>query len=83
MHASLWRSDEQAAQCTDHTKRRCQRAEFLAVAKVTEIPAGTIKVVTGKGQEILLAKVEGTLRAMNRRCEQRGGSHGGNNQCPA
>jgi nitrite reductase/ring-hydroxylating ferredoxin subunit len=53
------------------------------VAKVTEIPAGTIKVVTGKGQEILLAKVEGTLRAMNRRCEQRGGSHGGNNQCPA
>ena len=43
-------------------------AEFVEVAKVTEIPAGTMKVVTVKGQEILLANVEGTLRAMNRRC---------------
>ena len=43
-------------------------AELVTVAKVTEIPSGSLKVVTAKGQEILLTNVEGTIYAISRRC---------------
>ena len=43
-------------------------AEFIEVAKVSEIPAGGMKVVVTRGREILLANIEGTVHAMNRRC---------------
>jgi len=43
-------------------------AEFIEVAKASEIPSGGLKVVTVKGHEILLTNVEGKLYAMSRRC---------------
>ena len=36
-------------------------AELVTVAKATEIPSGSMKVITAKGQEILLANVEGKI----------------------
>jgi nitrite reductase/ring-hydroxylating ferredoxin subunit len=43
-------------------------AELVTVAKIAEIPSGSMKVVTAKGQEILLANVEGKICAISRRC---------------
>ena len=43
-------------------------AELVTVAKATEIPSGSMKVITAKGQEILLANVEGKIYAISRRC---------------
>jgi len=43
-------------------------AELIEVAKASEIPSGSLKVVTAKGHEILLANVEGKLYAVSRRC---------------
>ncbi len=43
-------------------------AEMVEVAKVSEVPSGSMKVVMVKGQEVLLAHVEGKLYAINRRC---------------
>jgi nitrite reductase/ring-hydroxylating ferredoxin subunit len=43
-------------------------AEFIDVAKTSEIPTGKMKVVTVGGQEVLLANVDGAIHALNRRC---------------
>jgi nitrite reductase/ring-hydroxylating ferredoxin subunit len=43
-------------------------AEFIEVAEANEIPPGGMKVVMAEGQEILLANIEGTVHAINRRC---------------
>ena len=41
---------------------------FIEVAKVSEIPAGTMKAVTAGGIEILLANVDGRIHAISGRC---------------
>lgn len=42
--------------------------DFIEVAKTSDIPSGKMKAVTVGGQEILLANVDGTIHAINRRC---------------
>ena len=41
---------------------------FIKVAKVSEIPAGTMKHIEADGKEICIANVSGTLYAMGDRC---------------
>ena len=42
--------------------------DAIPVAKVSEIPEGGHKLVAVGGQDILVAKVNGTIRAFNDRC---------------
>jgi nitrite reductase/ring-hydroxylating ferredoxin subunit len=42
--------------------------EAITVAKLSEIPAGGMKVVTAQGREVLLANVDGKIYAPSRRC---------------
>ncbi|MFH1328172.1 MAG: Rieske 2Fe-2S domain-containing protein [Candidatus Bathyarchaeota archaeon] len=41
---------------------------FLEVAKVAEIPAGSMKHVEANGKEILIANVDGKFYAVSDRC---------------
>lgn len=43
-------------------------SDFTEVAKFDDIPLGTLRTVTVKGIEILLANVAGSIHAMGNRC---------------
>jgi nitrite reductase/ring-hydroxylating ferredoxin subunit len=43
-------------------------AEFVRVARLSEIPQGTIKGVKARGKEILVANVDGAAFAIGDRC---------------
>ena len=43
-------------------------AGLVTVAKVSEIPSGSRKVVTANGREILLTNLDGKIYAISRRC---------------
>jgi 3-phenylpropionate/trans-cinnamate dioxygenase ferredoxin subunit len=43
-------------------------AEFVRVARLSEIPPGTIKGVKARGKEILIANVDGQAFAISDRC---------------
>jgi nitrite reductase/ring-hydroxylating ferredoxin subunit len=43
-------------------------AEFVRVARLSEIPPGTIKGVKARGKEILLANIDGQAYAISDRC---------------
>ncbi len=43
-------------------------AEFVRVARLSEIPPGTMKGVKARGKEILLANVDGEAYAISDRC---------------
>lgn len=43
-------------------------AEFVRVARLSEIPPGTIKGVKARGQEILIANIDGEAYAVGDRC---------------
>ena len=48
-------------------------AEFVAVAKVEDVPPGTATVVTVKDKQLALVNVDGTLYAIDNECTHRGG----------
>ena len=53
-------------------------AEFVRVARLSEIPVGTAKGVKAKGKEILLANIDGEAYAIGDRCPHlRGHLHNG------
>ena len=53
-------------------------AEFVRVARLSDIPPGTVKGVKAKGKEILVANVDGEAYAINDRCTHlRGHLHNG------
>ncbi len=53
-------------------------AEFVRVARLSEVPPGSIKGVKAKGVEILLANVDGEAYAIGDRCSHlRGHIHRG------
>lgn len=43
-------------------------AEFVRVARLSDIPTGTMKAVKAKGKEILLANIDGEAYAIGDRC---------------
>lgn len=43
-------------------------AEFVRVARLSEIPPGTVKGVKARGKEILIANVDGDAYAISDRC---------------
>jgi nitrite reductase/ring-hydroxylating ferredoxin subunit len=43
-------------------------AEYVRVARLSEIPPGTVKGVRARGQEILIANVDGQAFAIGDRC---------------
>jgi nitrite reductase/ring-hydroxylating ferredoxin subunit len=43
-------------------------AEFVRVARLSDIPPGTMKGVTARGKEILLANIDGDAYAVGDRC---------------
>jgi len=43
-------------------------AEFVRVARLSDIPPGTMKGVKAKGKEILVANIDGTAYAIGDRC---------------
>lgn len=43
-------------------------SQLFEVAKTSELPVGTMRVVTAGENEILIANVEGHIYAMNNRC---------------
>jgi 3-phenylpropionate/trans-cinnamate dioxygenase ferredoxin subunit len=43
-------------------------AEFVRVARLSEIPPGTVKGVKARGKEILIANVDGQAYAIGDRC---------------
>ena len=43
-------------------------AEFVRVARLSEIPPGTVKGVKARGKEILVANVDGEAYAISDRC---------------
>jgi 3-phenylpropionate/trans-cinnamate dioxygenase ferredoxin subunit len=49
-----------------------QQPEFVAVAKVDEVPAGSMKVVAVERDRVLLAHVEGRFYAIRDVCGHRG-----------
>ncbi len=51
-------------------------ADFFAVAKVSEIPPGTAKVVVVLGAPVALFNVDGTFHAVSNVCLHRGGPIG-------
>ncbi len=53
-------------------------AEFVRVARLSDIPPGTVKGVKAKGKEILVANVDGEAYAIGDRCTHlRGHLHNG------
>jgi len=46
---------------------------FFEVAKINEIPEGTMKPVTTQGKEILVVNYNGNFYAINRKCTHMGG----------
>jgi 3-phenylpropionate/trans-cinnamate dioxygenase ferredoxin subunit len=53
-------------------------AEFVRVARLSDIPPGTVKGVKAKGKEILIANVDGEAYAIGDRCTHlRGRLHNG------
>ncbi len=50
--------------------------DFVRVAKVTEIPPGTAKVVVVLGHPVALFNVDGTFHAVSNVCLHRGGPIG-------
>lgn len=50
---------------------------LIAVAKVSEIPAGSMKRVKAEGLEFVIANVGGTFYALSDRCPHLGGSLAG------
>ena len=53
-------------------------AEFVRVARLSDIPPGTVKGVKAKGKELLVANVDGEAYAIGDRCTHlRGHLHNG------
>lgn len=53
-------------------------AEFVRVARLSDIPPGTVKGVKAKGKELLLANIDGEAYAIGDRCtHMRGHLHNG------
>jgi len=42
--------------------------EFTRVASLSDVPAGTLKAASAKGQPLVLANVDGTICALEDRC---------------
>jgi nitrite reductase (NADH) small subunit len=51
-------------------------ANFVKVAAVADVPAGTGKVIETGGKQIALFNVEGTFYAIDNTCKHRGGPLG-------
>jgi nitrite reductase (NADH) small subunit/3-phenylpropionate/trans-cinnamate dioxygenase ferredoxin subunit len=51
-------------------------AEFFSVARVSEVPAGSGRVVEAGGREIAVFNVGGTFYAIDNICKHRGGPLG-------
>ncbi len=49
-------------------------ADFVNVARTSELKDGAMKMVSASGQEILLARVGGKIYAANNRCPHLGGN---------
>jgi nitrite reductase/ring-hydroxylating ferredoxin subunit len=61
----------------DH-QRRHRVAEYVRVARLSDIPPGSMKGVKARGKEILIANVDGTAYAIGDRCTHlRGKLHEG------
>jgi nitrite reductase/ring-hydroxylating ferredoxin subunit len=53
-------------------------AEFVRVARLSDIPSGSMKPVTAKGRSVLLANIDGRAYAIGNRCtHMRGRLHKG------
>lgn len=48
--------------------------EFVPALRAAEVPPGTLKAVTVRGKEVLIANVDGVFCALNNKCPHLGGN---------
>jgi 3-phenylpropionate/trans-cinnamate dioxygenase ferredoxin subunit len=48
-------------------------AEFIRIANLGELPAGTMQTVDARGRRLLLINLDGQVHALDARCPHRGG----------